>query len=216
MSKRKSYLTLAVVVIASLTAGIIGAQTLEEAASKILKKDGAFAAQKAALRQSVERHNEATKKHIEELNRGGGHHGGHPGGRPGGGWNPGHGGHPGRHPGGGWRPGHGGHPHHNWGRWRNHPGWGRHYYGRWGWDRRGWPIWWGWIVWRGAWRADCVNAYRAQYANCNSNCQYENNVCVSNCYGDGACIDQCNLNNSYCANNCGAEYSSRVRLYCPL
>ena len=148
---------------------------------------------------------------------GGGHHppppgGGHPGGHNPPPTHPGHG-HPPTH-----EPGHHEHaPNRDWGRWEGHPGWG-HHHDRWYWDRYGYPYWWGWVIWRGERRSECVAHYDGLLGQCNDACQDEHDQCRKDCDavgGGSECEDQCNANTNSCFDSCLVSYDDQVAQYCP-
>ncbi len=115
--------------------------------------------------------------------------------------------HPG-HPGNPGRPGHPaprpGDRHGDWGRWPGHPGWG-HHYGRWE-ERGGYWIWWGWVVWHGEHRAECLAYYDNLHTQCNGACEDEHADCTELCGGDADCAEQCTLNSDFCFDGCEQEW----------
>jgi len=104
--------------------------------------------------------------------------------------------------------------HQDWGRWKGHPGWGHD--SRWDWDRYGRPHWWGWIIWEGERRAQCLDYYAAELRSCDGAVADENNRCIQACadYNDPACADQCNQNAQYGRDSCAEDYDQRVQT-CP-
>ncbi|MFI5348931.1 MAG: hypothetical protein ACHQ2Z_05260 [Elusimicrobiota bacterium] len=118
------------------------------------------------------------------------------------------------------RPPHPTHPtppnrnHQKWGKWKGHPGWGRDR--RWDWDRYGRPHWWGWVIWEGERRAQCLDYYAGELHGCNDSCADENAKCVQACdaYHDADCAAQCESNSQYCRDSCSEDYDQRVQT-CP-
>jgi hypothetical protein len=107
------------------------------------------------------------------------------------------------------------HRHGDWGRWHDHPGWG-HGHDGWDWDRWGRPHWWGWVIWTGERRAECLDYYGMELHDCKSACAADNDQCVQDCaqYGDPACAEQCGVNSRYCRESCDEDYDQRVST-CP-
>jgi len=107
------------------------------------------------------------------------------------------------------------HRHGDWGHWPGHPGWGHHHDG-WEYDRWGRAHWWGWIIWSGERRAECLDYYGTELRGCNDSCADENDQCVQECgaFGDADCEAQCETNTRYCDDSCQEDYDQRVNT-CP-
>ncbi len=105
--------------------------------------------------------------------------------------------------------------HGDWDRWHGHPGWGHRHDG-WDWDRYGRPHWWGWIIWTGVRRDECVDYYGSRLRGCGDSCAVENDSCQQSCavFGDAGCAAQCELNSRYCRDSCAEDYDQRV-ITCP-
>jgi hypothetical protein len=233
---------LALVAAAAMTAGVVGAQTLDQSVNDALKLDGPIMsqipAQKALATEEV-----LNMVEIERAGPGGGQHGGgeHGGGQRGGGERGGNRGgqdRGGDHRGGDrgdrggdhrepphrepdhripdHRPDH--RPDHDWDRWHGHPGWGNRYRGGWGWDPYGRPLWLGWIVFSGFGRANCLEYYRDRNVTCHAQAGAEETACVQSCQiyapGDSSCVNSCVTTSVYANESCEARYDDYWRT-CP-
>ena len=100
-----------------------------------------------------------------------------------------------------------------WNRWPGHPGWGDN--DRWNWND-GYPHWWGWVLWSGVDRSQCLDWYSGELNSCNGSCANDNNACVQQCaaYGDPDCTAQCNDNYGYCTSTCQSDYDGEAAT-CP-